>query len=423
MLRRIYRFFDIFAGILFFPFWIIILLNLLIFKFFFIKKNSNILVFSWHPITMYATLATSLKKPNRIVHSVSKTFYPTIQTGHEWDILIDNSFRYLPLSIKLMIFYVLFIKRFDVFILSCDGFLFGLTPLKRFEKLIFSLFDKKTIVIPYGGDSYIYNRVSSSHRVHGLQISYPAASRDQKNIASRVDYWIKHADLFIPGMMSFDGFGRWDVLLPSTVFVDTQKISSSHRHSLADGINKTVYVTHSPNHRGVKGTQFIVNAVKELQIEGLKVELMLNEGIQNSELMKVYQYESDIHVEQLLLPATGINGIEAMAAGLPVVSNTEPSDQYQLLRDFSYFDECPIFSANPSSIKNSLKTLITNPSLRLELGKAGREYVEKYQSFASANRLFDTCLKYLQNNGNHPQSYLDEFMRDHEKINNPLQKN
>lgn len=415
-----FRSFDVAIGILFFPLWIFLLINLFLFKSLLIKKNANILVFSWHPITMYATLALALKTPNRKVQSVSKTFFSSIQTGKEWDILIDNSFRFCPLSIKLMLFFLIFLRQFDVFIISCDGFLFGLTPLARFEKIIFTMFNKKTIVIPYGGDSYVYNRVSSPLRAHGLQLSYPDASRNQKNISKRVDYWVKNADLFIPGVMFFEGYGRWDVLIPSTIFLDTNNILPSTRKSLANGSDEFVFITHSPNHRGVKGTQFIINAVKDLKEEGLKVELILTEGMQNSDLLKVYEHESDIHVEQLLLSATGINGLEAMAAGLPLISNTEPNEQYQLLKDFSYFDECPVLSAGPSTIKDSLRILIQNPDLRLELGKAGRKYTEKYHSFQSAKFFFNSCVEYLLHDGDHPQVYIEKQILDSNKINNPL---
>ena len=40
--------------------------------------------------------------------------------------------------------------------------------------------------------------------------------------------------------------------------------------------------------------------------------------------------------------------------------------------------EIPILSTNPDSIYDNLKLLIENPKLRLDLGKRGRQYAEKY---------------------------------------------
>ena len=237
-----------------------------------------------------------------------------------------------------------------------------------------------------------------------------------------MDYWVQHADLFIPGCMYFEGYGRWDVLIPSTVFIDVDSIIPSERKSLANGKDETVYVTHSPNHRGVKGTNFIIDAIRELKFEGLKVELILTEGMQNSELMKVYQHDSDIHVEQLLLNG-GINCIEGMACGLPVISNLGPDDQYQLLRDFSYFDECPVQFGTPSTIKSLLRALITNPPLRLQLAEAGIKYAKQYQSFQSARILFNLCIDYLMNNGEHPSIYNEKITLNDDKTSHALKKN
>lgn len=41
---------------------------------------------------------------------------------------------------------------------------------------------------------------------------------------------------------------------------------------------KPIVVGHMPNHRGVKGTEFLIDAIERLKSEGVKVELLLIEG-------------------------------------------------------------------------------------------------------------------------------------------------
>ena len=142
-------------------------------------------------------------------------------------------------------------------------------------------------------------------------------------IANRVDWWCRHADFVIPGGMGPDGLGRWDVLIPNSLCVDVDSWKTTKKNNMADGRDNLVKLTHSPNFRGFKGTEFVIEAVEALKEEGLKVELILLEKIQNEEVKKVLRESSDIHVEQLVCTGFGLNAIEAMATGLPVVSNLE----------------------------------------------------------------------------------------------------
>jgi glycosyltransferase involved in cell wall biosynthesis len=144
---------------------------------------------------------------------------------------------------------------------------------------------------------------------------------------------------------------------------------------------------HTPNHRGVKGTEFLIEAVRSLREEGLEVELVLLENVPNENVRESMQ-EVDILADQFVLPGYGLNAVEGMATGLPVICNLENETYTRLFRRYSYLDECPLVSASAETIKETLEVLVTNPRLREELGQAGREYVEKYHSFAATQYLF-----------------------------------
>jgi glycosyltransferase involved in cell wall biosynthesis len=154
-----------------------------------------------------------------------------------------------------------------------------------------------------------------------------------------------------------------------------------------DGRSGLVKVLHAPNHRGFKGTEFIVDAVERLRAEGLQVELILVEKIPNEQVRKLMQ-EVDILADQCIMTGYAINSMEGMASGLPVLANHEQEFYMRVFRRYGFLDECPILSTSPENIDENIRILVTQPELRRTLGQAGRAFVEKYHSFATAQYLF-----------------------------------
>ena len=127
---------------------------------------------------------------------------------------------------------------------------------------------------------------------------------------------------------------------------------------------------------------------------------MLIEKMQNSEVKKILQEFADILIEQIIFSGYALSGIEGMAIGLPVMSNLDRSEIIQVFRRYSYLNECPILSTTPENLKINLKLLITNPELRETLGKAGRDYVLKYQSYDSFGCLINEVVNKIWHSKN-----------------------
>ncbi|MBT3667494.1 MAG: hypothetical protein HN548_08445 [Opitutae bacterium] len=115
----------------------------------------------------------------------------------------------------------------------------------------------------------------------------------------------------------------------------------------------------------------------------------------NSEVREVLRDSTDILVEQLICTGHGMNAVEGFSSGLPVVSNLEDDSCTTMFRRWSFLNECPIASASPETLLNVLRKLVTSPELRLQLGRAGREYAEKYLGFDSAQYLFGEVIEFL----------------------------
>ena len=275
---------------------------------------------------------------------------------------------------------------YDIFHHHFNGGFLGQSPFWWLESYFLRLAGSKTVINAYGSDFYRYSHILDISWRHSLLMNRDAEySKEEMTITKKVNYWVKRADVIIAGF-HVDGIGRWDVLPFTMITIDCKAWKQKEAHTDNDGSNGLVQIIHTPNHRGPKGTEFVIKAVEELKAEGLKIELILLERMPN-EMVKEKMFEADILVEQLIR-SYAMTAIEGMASGLPVLANLDNEDYTRVFRRYSYLNECPILSTTPENVKSNLKTLITNPQLRKELGRAGRQYAEKYHSEQTAQYTF-----------------------------------
>jgi hypothetical protein len=287
--------------------------------------------------------------------------------------------------------FLLTISKNEIIVCGFDGFILGMTLLKKIEPLVIHLAKCKLIAIPYGGDAYVYSSIKNESLIHAIQVSYPDASRKQIEKQKNVNRMVRHADFVIPGIMGFDGIGRWDVLAVSSLAINTelwQSLNEQH-HS------RKLRVIHTPNHRGFKGTEFLIAAVNELQSEGVSIELQLIENRPNSEVREILAKHCDVLVEQLVCPGYGMSAVEGLSSGVVVVSNLGDERIMVPFRRWSFLSECPIISASPETIKEILRNLSKDREFRQRASVASREYAQKYHSYDAFYELYSQIEKYL----------------------------
>ena len=385
------------------------------------------LVWGSTPIINNSYWSRALANAGFASETFTTDYFSTINKREDWDKLLVEEYHWLSLHGRSFLAFIHSLFLYDIYFISFNGFFLGNTPARFSQAYLLKLAKKKIVVLPYGSDSYVYRNIRSVSTIQGLLMSYPLASRQQHRVAKDVEYWTKHADAVLPGFMGPDGFGRWDVLIPSQLFIDLDLWNSSKKFNEADGITNEVVIAHAPNHRGFKGSEFVISAIEELRKEGFKIRLELLERIQNHQVRELLETDADILVEQLIFTGHGMNGLEGLAAGLPVISNLEDEAYILPMRRWSYFSECPIVSATPENLVDVLRKLVTRPELRHELGRAGRAYVEKYHGLDSAQYLFSNVIDYVYGrkesliNLYHP--LLGEYPNRSPKIQHPLLKN
>lgn len=325
--------------------------------------------------------------------------FHSINERKDFDLLFEESipsfldkFKRVIRPVLPYLAFIYCIKRFDIFHISFKGGILCNTPIRKFEAGLLKLAKCKIVCLPYGSDAYVYNEIADLSLRHALLTSYPETGKKSCSIKSDILYWSKNADAIVQGFI-IDSMPRWDVLCGNFVTIDTEKWKPLRNPIENDGINGPVKISHTPNHRGCKGTEYLIEAVNKLKNEGLQIELVLMEGKKNDEVKSLLQNEVDIHCDQLIIPGYGLSAIEGMAVGLPVLSNLESDVYLQVFRRFSFLNNCPIISASPETIYRKLKTLITDPELRKQLSEDGRQYVESFHSFKAAQYLFESIYK------------------------------
>lgn len=356
------------------------------------RRSRNDLMWGTWPILNIKYWSAAMREAGWSSFTVVREVYTSINSVDDFDFSYDTlTPRWVsPPALRSLLgpYYAaaFILRRAKVLHMSFFGGPLGETPLRRFEAQLLRRAGIKTVVVPYGADVNIYSRITDASVRHVLLADYPLLGKHEQMTRRNVEYWSARADVIVIGFTT-DGVPRWDVPGCCSFVVDTKKWTPSTQRSFHDGRNGTVRIYHSANHRMAKGTQFIENAVAELKAEGLMVELVFAEGIQNEDVPALLA-TVDLHADQLILSGYALAAIEAMAAGLPVIANLGSETTMRIFRRYSFLNECPVVSANPENVKRVLRTLVTQPELRRQLGRCCRAYAEKYHSFESAQYLF-----------------------------------
>lgn len=202
------------------PIYVVIALLCAVISRLFVKTDRCRLVWGSSPIISMSIWSRSMKCLGYDSETFTYDYYSSINSRKDWDLIISEKYKFVPKAFKPFIAFLESLFKYDIFFITFDGFFIGQCPLVYFQSLLLKFANKKIVVVAYGSDSYVYRRIRSLETVHGLLMSYPDAGRNQHRIAKRVDYWVCNADVLIPGVMSPDGFGRWDVLMPSNLALD-----------------------------------------------------------------------------------------------------------------------------------------------------------------------------------------------------------
>lgn len=203
-----------------------------------------------------------------------------------------------------------------------------------------------------------------------------------KHVTKKCSPQVEFADVIINHEPSFEDFNAKAVYVPAAIDTEfwspDEEVPERYRIPKSDG---TVYLLHAFANserrggveRNIKGTPYIVAAVKRLKSEGHKVELLHYDKVPNEEF-KYLQLQADVVVDQLFLGWYGSFARECMALGKPVIGYIRGAWRRNQLHDI------PVMQAEPETIYDVLKKVVTDKELREELGSKSRRYAEEVLS-------------------------------------------
>jgi len=136
--------------------------------------------------------------------------------------------------------------------------------------------------------------------------------------------------------------------------------------------HEKLVVAHAPTNRAYKGTRHVLDAIGQLELEGVPVRLDLIESVPHREVIPRLR-AADVVVDQLLIGWYGGLSVEAMALGKPVLCHISE----QTPEDNPFGAELPIVRATAATLATRLRALARDRDARLRLGAAGRAFVER----------------------------------------------
>ena len=147
--------------------------------------------------------------------------------------------------------------------------------------------------------------------------------------------------------------------------IDTEKVKPIPRQ------NEKIKIAHATRSRSNKGSDFIIQTVKELESD-YQVELTLIENLPHQECMQI-KAGCDIYIDQIADRGGwgyGMSSVESLAQGLATCTYLNP--QY-----LEFIPDHPFVNVSYENLKTELIELIADSDYRAAAASRGREWVVK----------------------------------------------
>jgi hypothetical protein len=324
---------------------------------------------------------------------VTNTYYITTKFDRKF-IFQNHRLSFILVNILHIDLLYIFFNYQCLYIYFNGGVLSSSKIIWRLEPILLRLAGIKTIVMPYGSDIQIFNRTPNLYLRHCAFQDYPQHKLRRRRMDKNLSLWTTNASHVISGCDWVDYMYHWDTLMVSHFAIDMDIYTNIDTNKNRDNSN-SLRILHAPNHRNLKGTQYIIDAVLDLRNEGLDVELILAERKSNQEILKLIK-NVDLIVDQLVIGWYAMFAIEGMLARKPVICflRQDLIDLYKVTGLISSNDP-PIINSNPLSFKNDLREIVRDKRILKEYGQRGFDYVKKYHSLEAVGREFDRINKVI----------------------------
>jgi len=234
---------------------------------------------------------------------------------------------------------------------------------------------KKMVVEFFGSPVRLVELASSKNKYYREYLTRHAVKQDRA--IRRMEMLAKHIDTALVG--DYELYDHVSPFFKNVKIIRVRKELDQFVPEYPAKSKSNPVIVHVPSVQGIKGTDFVLKAVEQLRNDGVKFSFQLIHGVSYGEAMS-WVRRCDILIDQLLLGSHGSLALEAMSYGKPVIC---------YIRDDlveKYPSELPIVNTNLETLESKILMLIQDGDLRHELGKKGRQYVEKYHDAKTVAR-------------------------------------
>jgi hypothetical protein len=243
---------------------------------------------------------------------------------------------------------------------------FGRTWVPGFADAAWASLWRRTKIVSFYGDDCRQADVAARHGWPMAHLKDPAADRGIRRRLGRLARLCHAAvtmDLEVASYVT-PFFRR--------VYVTPVPLHERAAPAQAGSTDEKLVVLHAPSDERVKGTPGVRRAV-EVLTRRRPVELVLLSGRPHDAVREALS-SADVVVDQLHSVSASVFALEAMRAGLPVLSHL---DRRGLA---PFHDELPIVHVTEDSLADELERMARDPERRRELGEAGRRYAERHSA-------------------------------------------
>lgn len=323
----------------------------------------------------------------------SETFcYNPYYITNDFDFSFTNKNRFLIFLVILTRWPFLFcIYRYKTIFLYFNGgpLYYPYTfMLWKLEPFFYFLAGVETVLLAYGGDVQDLLRTPNLLFRHAVSQDYPNHKYRTQKIRKKIDLWTQRSSHVIAGCDWIEYLYHWDSVLISHFCINDRLDITRNEFNKSDRF----IILHAPNHRTIKGTNYIEKAISNLKKLGLKIELRVIEKVSNEEILKQI-HEADLIIDQLVIGWYAMFAIEAMSLGKPVICNLR-NDFLEFYNHLGLLDSnsCPIINASPSNIESTIESLYNDREKLAEIGNSGIDYVQKHHSISYIGSHFKKVL-------------------------------
>jgi glycosyltransferase involved in cell wall biosynthesis len=163
-----------------------------------------------------------------------------------------------------------------------------------------------------------------------------------------------------------------DIDVPADLRIDREPGELIVYHAVGN------YSTRRVGDRDIKGTGAVFAAIERLQAEGVKVTLKFVTDMP-SRMIRFIQVQADVVIDQLNYGRYGATAREAMMLGRPTICYIDPRQPAPLSPSVA-LSECPLVSADETTVYEVLRDLLASPAERQRIGRLSRRYALKWHS-------------------------------------------